>query len=1017
MRYLGILFLLFASLQLSAQEKCGIEAYEQILLQRNPNRLKPAAFEKWVTQKKAEFAKRPAALRTNHVVIPVVVHVVHLPTDNTIGSRTNISDAQILEQIEILNQDFRKLNTAQIEALPEDFKNLAADTHIEFVLAKQDPEGLPTTGIVRVEAKRNSYSMSFDLELKSLSQWPSDQYLNIYSAPLEGTLLGYAQLPESDILEGLDELAGEESDGVVITYDFFGKGGSAAEASLGRTLTHEVGHYFGLRHIWGDGSCNEDDFVEDTPPVEAAHYNCPSSPNAYLACDNNPAMYQNYMDYTEDKCMALFTLGQAARMEVILNNSPRRKELNNSPGKVEPQRLANDVGIRSVEILDAEICQGIIDPKIEIRNYGSNSVNQLRIQVYLDNKLITSLNPEVLLDYPEITFIDLGVVTNLSPGNHELKIVVDQVNGQTDPQANNNILIKNISVPQQANLPYLETFNQGDFGKLISENPDELIGWEIATVERAGNTENKAAFLNFFNYTTETAFDYLVSPLYDLSNSQVAFANFDVAFAQYSGSGDGLNVYIVTNCAGSTEDADLIYSKKGSTLATATVSGNKLFIPEDESAWRTEFVDLTNYLGYSQVRLIFEGINDYGNALYLDNIRVSTSTDDVSDVALVNIVEPSPVQADTTGFIRVAVLNATDEEINSLQVNYKYLNNNQSYILSSLAIPANQTDTIVIGQYNRLLAGGTYNFEVSVTKPNGKADLLSYNNQRKREVTINQQKEIIPLRLSVNKTALGYQTLWANVSDPPQQVIWNNTAVVGPVGRAAKEEDENYGLEAYFESNKTNNSAWLVSPILDLQYKSAAGMEFYYSYSAKNTNYAKLYILASTNGGRLYTDTLWQAANGELSTRTGDSSIPLAADDWNKDFVSLFEYLGQDSLRIAFVAEGNNRAQVFLDEIQFYELNAPPNYQLPNPNSFAVFPNPISKTGDVILSTAFNFSQRQNVLVQVIDTKGKTVFSTIWENVLNTPIPLDVSKLSPGIYAVRIRNQNFAQTRKVLVSP
>ncbi|MBC6994413.1 T9SS type A sorting domain-containing protein [Lewinella lacunae] len=241
--------------------------------------------------------------------IPVVVHVVYRT------SAENISLAQINSQIQVLNADFRRLNADANGTWPQ-----AADTEIEFCLATVDPSGNATDGIIRKSTTRTSFGTN-DL-VKSASSggsnaWPANAYLNIWVCNIGGGILGYAQFPGGPA----------STDGVVVDYRYFGTTGTAtAPFNLGRTATHEVGHYLNLRHIWGDGGCSVDDFVSDTPTSDAPNYQCPTG---HVSCSTTD-MIQNYMDYTDDSCMNLFTSGQKARMQAALSGS--RSGLANSNG-------------------------------------------------------------------------------------------------------------------------------------------------------------------------------------------------------------------------------------------------------------------------------------------------------------------------------------------------------------------------------------------------------------------------------------------------------------------------------------------------------------------------------------------------------------------------------------------------------------------------------------------------------------------------------------------------------------
>src|SRR5688572_14493454 len=264
--------------------------------------------------------------RTGVITIPVVVHVVY----NTTAQ--NISDAQIQSQINVLNKDFRKLNP-DVANVPSVWSGLAADAQIEFCLAKRDPNGNATTGITRTQTSKTSFSDAGDY-IKYTSQggkdaWNTSQYMNLRVGNLSGGLLGYAQFPGGPAA----------TDGVVCTYTGFGTMGTAAAPfNLGRTATHEVGHWLNLYHIWGDDGtgCTGSDQCADTPNQGGSNGGCPTFPK--VTCSNTPNgdMWMNYMDYTDDRCMYMFTNGQKARMDAVLDAGGFRASLATSQGCVAP---------------------------------------------------------------------------------------------------------------------------------------------------------------------------------------------------------------------------------------------------------------------------------------------------------------------------------------------------------------------------------------------------------------------------------------------------------------------------------------------------------------------------------------------------------------------------------------------------------------------------------------------------------------------------------------------------------
>lgn len=269
--------------------------------------LSETATQNWLTA-------HPNADETQAVItIPVVVHVVYN------GAGQNISDSQIRSNITTLNEDYRLLNADSVPSGHPFWVN-TADSEIEFCLATTDPSGNTTTGITRTSTSHGTFQNANIDDIKFTSaggkdNWDPTHYLNIWVCDLGNQLYGYATFPS-------DLAASPDYDGVVINYTAFGSEGTAsAPSDLGRTATHEIGHWLNLSHIWGDQFCG-DDFVPDTEPAEDANYGCFTFPhNALNTCGSGPngEMYMNYMDYVDDNCMNMFTFGQKSRMRAALN--------------------------------------------------------------------------------------------------------------------------------------------------------------------------------------------------------------------------------------------------------------------------------------------------------------------------------------------------------------------------------------------------------------------------------------------------------------------------------------------------------------------------------------------------------------------------------------------------------------------------------------------------------------------------------------------------------------------------
>ncbi|MRS65752.1 PKD domain-containing protein [Larkinella terrae] len=313
-------------------EKCATMQMDSALRARYPemgslNDLEKSLQDRITQLKKLQSTGRLAA---SLLTIPVVVHVVH--NGEAVGTGRNISAAQVQSQIETLNEDFRR------KAGTRGFNTNAvgADIEIEFCLAAFNQQGgaMAERGIDRVNGNRATWSRS-DVEgvLKPGSYWDPEKYFNIWvvdmsEATAGGIVVAYAQFPSGSNLPGIPSAGPASTDGVVVNYWAFGNSEKGsfpvlrAPTNLGRTLTHETGHWLGLRHIWGDATCG-DDFCADTPPQASESRGCQKG---RVSCGNTN-MVENYMDYSDDACFNVFTLDQKTRIRAVMDVSPRRANL------------------------------------------------------------------------------------------------------------------------------------------------------------------------------------------------------------------------------------------------------------------------------------------------------------------------------------------------------------------------------------------------------------------------------------------------------------------------------------------------------------------------------------------------------------------------------------------------------------------------------------------------------------------------------------------------------------------
>jgi hypothetical protein len=290
--------------RLPVRRRCGTMQVHHRLLERDPEfRVRQAELERKVHNRLAAGTSVRQAVTT----VPVVVHVVYKTADE------KITAAQVKSQIAALNKDCRATNPDK-SRVPAVWKGLVTDARVQFALATRNPAGKKTSGILYVPTRQTSFPDDDSVKAKARGGsdgWPSARYLNVWVCSLGGGLLGYAQFPGGPA----------KTDGIVILNSAFGTTGTAtAPFHLGRTATHEIGHWLNLRHVWGDTEdCSGTDFVADTPNAQHPNYGKPRFP--HVSCQNGPNgdMFMNYMDYVDDDAMFMFTAQQVVRMQASLD--------------------------------------------------------------------------------------------------------------------------------------------------------------------------------------------------------------------------------------------------------------------------------------------------------------------------------------------------------------------------------------------------------------------------------------------------------------------------------------------------------------------------------------------------------------------------------------------------------------------------------------------------------------------------------------------------------------------------
>ncbi len=595
----------------SAQEKkCFTTEMDNIATANDPNMLRQRQALETFIQNYSTVERR-----NNGVVyvIPIVFHILH----NHGGE--NISDAQVLDQVRILNRDFRRLNADTANLVPA-FQGRAADSEIEFRLPSIDPDGNCTNGIDRIQTML-TYSAN---DQSKLNPWPNDKYFNVWVAhSLENVgAAAYAYYPG----------ASSAIDGVLCLHSYIGSIGSSSEGRS-RVLTHEIGHSMNLSHVWGStndpGVACGDDNVSDTPETKGWT-------SCYLqgAVCNPPIVenVQNYMEYSY--CDVMFTEGQKTRMRATLNNSTSGRNNLWTAGNL----LATGV------TQGPQVCSPIADfgasKKLVCQN-GTVSFYDLSW-----NAPVSSWNWSFPGGVPSTSTDSAPIVTYPNAGTYSATLVVSNATG-TDSVTQTNIV--DVAGTSVTSIPYSESFEDptsfpGTTGLVINE--DNGTTWTRVT-NTAVSGSASIRINNFSN--TAGQLDEWVMPTMDFSNvSSPIVMTFFVANAQRnSSSNDKLAFYGSMNCGANWM---LRYNKTGAQLATTSISSAN-FTPSSPAQWREETLSLNPFKLLPNIRFKFSNVSDRGNNTYIDSINITgtlVNVDEMDEIQLGFALYPNPTSDAST---------------------------------------------------------------------------------------------------------------------------------------------------------------------------------------------------------------------------------------------------------------------------------------------------------------------------------------------------------------------------------
>lgn len=879
------------------------------------------------------FSPMRTATLTGPVTIPVIVHVV-LPNPNV------ITDAQVDYFLNRLNLDFSGLNPDSTNS--GTFAALRGHSQIRFTRARRTPNGQLTNGVERrvgtVQVATTTYQAIKHASAGGLDPWDITKYYNLWVGDAGASgLLGIAP----NIGPGAQTETTSSSvgiDGICVDYRGFSNGCfSYAQFNLGRTAVHEIGHNFGLYHINGDATCGNDfkqlspatpqlpDALltpsDDTPTQSALTSGCPAVGTANGCSPSVPKMFQDYMDYTDDACYSMFSKGQVARMEYVLEFM--RPGYLTTDGATPPAgTVALDVtptalvapggsefnnATCTVLSYPAPTCAGATVPRIQVTNAGTTTITSVTVSVSNNggapvSTTATGLN--ILTGYSATVVLPS---INLVTGNNTLVFTVSNPNGGTDQNAANNTFTTSITIAGGV-ASITEGFESTTFPPTgwTLYNPNGDVTWQ----RRAGigfNSSNSMWFNNWDN-NGQGRIDELRSSPVSVAPTDNVGISFDLAHKWYSlGTGDTLAVLVSPDCGATWTE---VYKKWGAALATAGALNSAAYVPAAASEWRRESITVPAALlnsGNIQVAIRCRG--KFGNNIFVDNINISKIV--TRDLTAASILAPGTQACSRTITPQVQVRNNGTEAVSAYNIGYKI--DNGAVVTQTITTPLapGASTTITFTQSSTLASAGAHSIAVFTSDPitvSGIGDQAPANDTVRRNFTV--------LTLGATPLTEGFENAFPpigwTINNPDADLTWT-----------ARSPGRN-SLKSLFIDNWNNTDGRLDEirlPALDIAGADSVAISFDVAYKEYAGSPDTLAVYTSADCANSFTS-VYKKSGATLATAgasTTEYTSP-SATDWRRERALLTTpaQLSSGSLIAYFRNTSRFGNNIFVDNVNIY---------------------------------------------------------------------------------------------------
>ncbi len=939
------------------------------------------------------------------MIIPIVFHVV-------LSNQASVTDAMIMNQLNVLNRDFAGTNadSNNISYAPQ-FQAVRGHSDIQFCLAQRTPANIATNGINRVTSSTVSSGPSASDPIKSTAAggadaWDPNKYFNVWVGNFTGGgLLGYASFP----IGSPENPGGNISQQGVVVLGQSLPGGTAAPYNLGRTLVHEAGHFFWLRHINGDASCGNDfpstPALDDTPLQSNLTSGCPSGAQATGCTSPTPPgrMYQNYMDYTNDACYSMFTNGQNTRAYQAV--ATFRPTLLTSNGCTPPILTNNNASISAIVTPTSNYvtCDPTIPLTVTLRNAGLNALTSVTITVKRNATTIQTYSWTGNLASMTTTNVVLNAVA-LSMGINSIEVCTSLPNGVADTDPSDDCKTVSGSRGGGSPLPLVEGFETTTFpptGWLIEQTPPDAYTWTRNLTGVAHGGIGKA-YINHFNYSGSGQADDLKTANYSIGTADSMWVSLWGAYRGYPGFPfEAFQILASRDCG---QTFQTVYSVRNDTAfvgpaGSPTTTGSNYF-PAAVDHWIQKSIDISSFIASGNVQLKFRSINNFGNNFFLDDINLDKKIFFNNDAGVISIDRPYTNICVNSEAPVVTIKNFGKIPLTSVKINFQV---DGTGAVTTFAwtgnLSRNQTATVTL-PVTSYGTTGNHSLRVYTSDPNNVPDEDVSNDSKTKNIIVNVVYDL-PGSVSEEFTGTTFPPAnWA-VTNPDADMTWAHNATVGK---------KNPGSAWFndFANNTIDRRDDLGMP----NYKYSNIDSIFLTYNLATVTKAlpgttgvrldTLTVLLSKDCGNTFTtiSKKWgedlQTVNDPNFQISLSNFIPLS-NQWKSDSLNLGRWLGatEPLFKLLFRFSGNFENNFYLDDVNVRTEVLPARLKK---DGYMILPSPFTNSFGI-----WHYQMPSNLrYVTIYNAAGQKIWAKQFTGNAEKLITVDLANRAPGMYSVHL---------------